>query len=86
MTHGVEILIVSKPPSTSRVTVALPLPGIMKAKKKPLEEIPLESLGLDLKTRIHVLKMTAPAGRKGGKKVDSVESLVAGLQHEAKVF
>ncbi len=63
-----------------------PLPGIMKAKKKPLEEIDIESLSIDLKPRIHILKMTAPSTRKSGKKVDSVEALVQGLHNEAKVF
>ncbi len=63
-----------------------PLPGIMKAKKKPLEEIAIESLGLDLKPKLKLLKLTAPAGRKGGRKVQSVAELVKVLQEEAKVL
>lgn len=63
-----------------------PLPGIMKAKKKPLEELTLEQLGIAPDQRVVVKRMAAPAGRKGGKKVDSVEALVQALQHEAKVI
>lgn len=63
-----------------------PLPGIMKAKKKPLEEIDAETLGLDLKPKLIIKRLSEPAARKSGKKVDSVESLVKLLQEEAKVL
>ena len=62
------------------------LPGIMKAKKKPLEEIPLATLGLDLAPKVVVKKMSPPPKRKGGKKVESVEALVKALQEEAQVL
>jgi electron transfer flavoprotein beta subunit len=62
------------------------LPGIMKAKKKPLEELAIESLGLDLAPRMSLKKMSPPAQRSGGRKVESVEDLVRALQHEAKVL
>jgi electron transfer flavoprotein beta subunit len=62
------------------------LPGIMKAKKKPLEEMSLESLGIDTKTKVEVKKMSMPAGRSGGKKVENVAALVQALQNEAKVI
>lgn len=62
------------------------LPGIMKAKKKPLEEISIESLGLDLSPRIKVLKMTPPKKRQAGKKVSDVSELIKVLQEEAKVL
>lgn len=62
------------------------LPGIMKAKKKPLEEIAIADLGIDLAPKIKVLKMIPPPGRKGGRKVESIEELVRCLQQEAKVF
>lgn len=62
------------------------LPGIMKAKKKPLEEIPVESLGLDLAPKVKVVRMSSPPKRQAGRKVDSVESLVKALQEEAKVL
>jgi len=63
-----------------------PLPGIMKAKKKPLEEIPLEDLGLDLTLKIKILKMSPPPIRQAGRKVESVEELVKALKEEAKVI
>lgn len=63
-----------------------PLPGIMKAKKKPLEEIKIEDLGLDLTPKVKVLRMAAPAKRQAGRKVQSVEELVQALQNEAKVI
>ncbi len=62
------------------------LPGIMKAKKKPLEDITLESLGVSLAPKVKVVKMSPPAKRQGGKKVDSVEALVKALKEEAKVI
>jgi len=62
------------------------LPGIMKAKKKPLTELPIAELGLDLAPKIKVLKMAAPAKRQGGRKVESVQALVKALREEAKIF
>jgi len=63
-----------------------PLPGIMKAKKKPLEELTLAALGLEAFSRVLIKKMSTPAVRQGGKKVESVEALITALQHEAKVL
>ena len=63
-----------------------PLPGIMKAKKKPLEEIKIEDLGLDLTPKIEVLRLSAPAKRQGGRKVESVAELVHVLQHDVKAI
>ncbi len=62
------------------------LPNIMKAKRKPLDIIELDSLGLALKKHIEVLKVNAPATRSGGVKVASVAELLDKLQHEAKVL
>lgn len=62
------------------------LPGIMKAKKKPLEEIAVESFGISLDPKIKVLKLSSPAARKGGRKIDSVPALVKALKEEAKVI
>ncbi len=62
------------------------LPNIMKSKRKPLDCIDLESLGLQLKEHIQVLSVTAPAVRSGGIKVSSVQELVDKLHHEAKVL
>jgi electron transfer flavoprotein beta subunit len=46
----------------------------------------LESLGIDTKTKVEVKKMSMPAGRSGGKKVENVAALVQALQNEAKVI
>jgi electron transfer flavoprotein beta subunit len=62
------------------------LPGIMKAKKKPLEELTPESLGVTAASRTRVLKLERPAGRKAGVRVKSVDELIAKLRHEAKVL
>ena len=62
------------------------LPGIMKAKKKELKVVPVDSLGVDLKPRVKVLKLVAPKQRAGGGKVKDVLDLVAKLRNEAKVI
>jgi electron transfer flavoprotein beta subunit len=62
------------------------LPGIMKARKKPLKEIPVESLGLDLKPRMKIRTMKAPEKRQAGRKLGSVQELVQALHTEAKVI
>ncbi|MFN7709799.1 MAG: electron transfer flavoprotein subunit beta/FixA family protein [Holosporales bacterium] len=62
------------------------LPNIMKAKQKPLEVIQLESLGLALKTRLKLMKVTEPPVRKAGIKVPDVADLVRRLRDEAGVI
>jgi electron transfer flavoprotein beta subunit len=62
------------------------LPGIMKAKKKPLEEISLSELGVVVASRTRVLKLEIPAQRKAGVRVKTVDELVDRLKHEAKVI
>jgi electron transfer flavoprotein beta subunit len=62
------------------------LPGIMKARKKPLEEIEAGSLGLDLAPRIVIKKMTPPTERQAGRLVESVDELLTALQTEAKAL
>ncbi|MDP1580047.1 MAG: electron transfer flavoprotein subunit beta/FixA family protein [Candidatus Didemnitutus sp.] len=62
------------------------LPGIMKAKKKPLEEIALADLGVDATSRTTVLKLETPPARKGGIKVKTVDELIQRLRQEAKVL
>ena len=63
-----------------------PLPGIMKAKKKPVEEFSISDLGVEESTSVKILNMTPPPERQAGKKVESVEELVKALQEEAKVL
>jgi len=60
------------------------LPNIMKAKKKPLENVKPADLGVDPAPRIKTLKVTDPPARKAGVKVPDVSTLVAKLKNEAK--
>ena len=62
------------------------LPNIMKAKKKPLETVKPEDLGVDVAPRLKTLKVAEPAGRKAGIKVADVAALVDKLKNEAKVI
>jgi electron transfer flavoprotein beta subunit len=62
------------------------LPGIMKARKKELKEIPIAELGVDLTPRVKILKLEPPPKRQAGKKVESVQELVSLLHTEAKVI
>lgn len=62
------------------------LPNIMKAKKKQMDVIPAADLGVDIASRIEVLKVEPPAERQAGIVVASVEELVEKLKNEAKVI
>src|SRR5579862_874111 len=62
------------------------LPNIMKAKKKPIEQVTPEALGVDPAPRLTTLKVEEPAKRQGGKKVASVAELVEKLRTEARVI
>src|SRR5512147_1883555 len=62
------------------------LPNIMKAKKKPLEVIKPDALGVDVAPRLATLKMQEPPKRGAGVKVADVKELVAKLKTEAKVI
>ena len=62
------------------------LPGIMKAKKKPVQELPAASLGVDLAPKVVVKTLATPPARKGGVKVADVEELWKKLHEEAKVL
>ncbi|CAO3428550.1 electron transfer flavoprotein subunit beta/FixA family protein [Azospirillum doebereinerae] len=62
------------------------LPNIMKAKKKPLETITPDSLGVDVAPRLTTLKVVEPAKRKAGVKVADVAALVDKLKTEARVI
>jgi len=62
------------------------LPGIMKAKKKPLEEVELAALGVAAASRAKVLKLEAPPKRKAGVRVKTVDELVDKLKNDAKVI
>lgn len=62
------------------------LPNIMKAKKKPLDVLTVEELGVDATPSITTLKVEPPAERQAGIIVESVEELVDKLKNEAKVI
>ena len=62
------------------------LPNIMKAKKKPLETVKPEDLGVDVNPRIKTLKVVEPPVRSAGIKVADVAALVDKLKNEAKVI
>jgi electron transfer flavoprotein beta subunit len=62
------------------------LPNIMKAKKKPLEVVKPDALGVDVTPRLTTLKVEEPSKRGAGVKVADVKELVAKLKNEAKVI
>ena len=62
------------------------LPNIMKAKKKPIEQLNALDLDVDTKSRIEQIKVEEPPKRKSGIKVANVAELVQKLKNEAKVI
>ncbi len=62
------------------------LPNIMKAKRKPIDIMTPEDLGVDMTPRVVVLSVTEPPARAAGVKVASVAELVEKLRNEAKVI
>jgi len=62
------------------------LPNLMKAKKKPFEELSMESLGVSADVKVAVKSMVFPEARSAGRKVADVAELVQALQDEAKVL
>ncbi|NDH34184.1 MAG: electron transfer flavoprotein subunit beta/FixA family protein, partial [Betaproteobacteria bacterium] len=58
----------------------------MKAKKKQLDQLTPQDLGVDVTPRLKMLKVTDPAGRSAGVKVADVAALVDKLKNEAKVI
>ncbi|WP_285259771.1 electron transfer flavoprotein subunit beta/FixA family protein [Halopseudomonas bauzanensis] len=62
------------------------LPNIMKAKKKPLETLKPEELGVSTSSTLSTVKVEAPAARSAGIKVKTVDELVDKLKNEAKVI
>jgi len=62
------------------------LPNIMKAKKKPIDTLTPDALGVDVAPRLETLSVEEPAKRTAGIKVPDVATLVAKLQSEAKVI
>ena len=62
------------------------LPNIMKAKRKPMDVIPLTDTGVSLESKLSLLKVEAPSVRGAGIKVGSVDELIDKLKNEAKVI
>jgi electron transfer flavoprotein beta subunit len=62
------------------------LPNIMKAKKKPIDVKSAADYGVDTTPRLKVVKVSEPAKRQGGIKVDSAQDLVMRLKNEAGVL
>jgi electron transfer flavoprotein beta subunit len=62
------------------------LPNIMKAKKKPIDQVSVEELGVDASPRLVTLKIEDPPARQGGGKVADVAELVDKLKNEAGVI
>ena len=60
--------------------------SILKAKKKRVDAIKLEDLGIDVEPRIVIEEVNAPQEREGGVLVENVDELVSKLQGEAKVI
>ena len=88
---GVETLAITLPAVvTTELRLNKPrfasLPGIMKAKKKPLQELAAASLGVELAPRVVVRRLSEPPARKGGVKVADVDELFHKLREEAKVL
>ena len=62
------------------------LPNIMKAKKKPLDSLTVDELGVDINPRLTIIKVEEPAAREAGIKVADVKELVEKFKNEAKVI
>ena len=62
------------------------LPNIMKAKRKPIDVKPVADFGVDMTSKVTLVKVEAPAQRSGGIKVADVAELVEKLKNEAKVI
>ncbi len=62
------------------------LPGLMKARKKPIEVLTCEQLGVEVEPLTITLSTARPPKRTAGTRVESVDELVAKLKQEAKVL
>lgn len=62
------------------------LPGIMKAKKKPLDILLVKDLGIEHEQQVRLKKLIHPPSRKSGQRVSDVAELVSKLKNEAKVL
>ena len=82
---GLETIALTLPAIVTTDPRYVTLPNIMKAKKKPLDTVTAQDLGVDPAPRLKTLKVSEPPGRKAGIKVADVAALVDKLKNEAKV-
>jgi electron transfer flavoprotein beta subunit len=62
------------------------LPNIMKAKKKPIQQVSIEDLNIKIENRLNILKVEEPNKRQSGVMLKTVDELVDKLKNEAKVI
>lgn len=62
------------------------LPGIMRARKKPIENISVTELAVTIEPRVTVLRLEAPKSRRAGVRVATIDEFIQKLRDEAKVF
>ena len=62
------------------------LPNIMKAKKKPIQQLSIQDLNIKIKNRLNILKVEEPTKRQSGVMLQTVDELVEKLKNEAKVI
>ena len=62
------------------------LPNIMKAKRKPIDEMKVEDLNINIEPRLEILKVEEPKSREAGIMVKSVDEMIEKLKNEAKVI
>ena len=62
------------------------LPNIMKAKRKPIDEMKVEDINIDIEPRLEILKVEEPKSREAGIMVKSVDEMIEKLKNEAKVI
>jgi electron transfer flavoprotein beta subunit len=62
------------------------LPNIMKAKKKPIQQLSIQDLNIKMKNRLNILKVEEPTKRQSGVMLQTVDELVEKLKNEAKVI
>ncbi len=62
------------------------LPNIMKAKRKPIDEMKVEDFNIDIEPRLEILKVEEPKSRQAGIMVKSVDEMIEKLKNEAKVI
>ena len=62
------------------------LPNIMKAKKKPIQQLSVKELNINIENRLNILKVEEPTKRQSGVMLQTVDELVEKLKNEAKVI